>query len=901
MEIIQSFNQEPQPGERALYEPQKQVVADIATALLHSRGPNGYIDLPTGAGKTVVASTLLESIHRDGIVAVPTKEIQKQFRAELERMGARAYSNRALNANRSIRAKETSVAADQGVTRQTDLEGATPISATPLSPEFAQDDADKSFMLELPSGKRVLITTHSSLRTDSMAPIAKMIDHDSPRMLIVDEGHMAIGTKTRESLAPFLENPQWMVLAMSATPEYSEESVGVVDHSLAEHIGPCLHRITIQEAVDAGLIAPFRMSELEVGLNPNTPISGMRGKEVDPDVLSQLNKEYLNSAVVALLENQLLSGKKVVIQCNSIAIAQEIQEQIKAKHPQRQAFHINGKMSPGDRDHICQEFNSSDQGVLVGAEIVKVGLDLSDVGAAIVVGNTESKVRIMQAFGRALRIIPGRESEMKELIHVRNPSDANDTLQYMTELRNAGHIPALAPEYDQVTGEMIYKNTNIAQVMVDVDSRQHSAIVNTRGEVLPSAQWRPKEVPPEFVSWVSVLGESKKTEQETQLTILAVALSENEDLKDSVIIAKQKIYRSDNAEWGIWLDPQAVNAYHTVRKRMEAYGINEGYVPAVEIARRLQFDWRVIANFIRDNPELPEIQQAVLGLVERTKGGGHHHFGFVTEMYPVAILQNPKLPSRLSGSELQNPDWVSIPQLENGEFDGIPPDDISRVVFTNFVEKYLEQHPEEQSLRRLSSVINSRDLPEYQYHIELVRKYKEFMDEEQKLRTQNYTSVRQLKLEMGIFEYEVREYIDSLTQVGEEDTMPPVRRFAIRGHQPYGDHIRNDLVVELVNGIVEKRKVVNNPKYLKKIVVFLLESDMTEAIDEEVLASVLDEFSSPADKKRRKTERDRRVRQMKIDNVVGNIPSPVRELVDAIVEEYKNRKETPPNHTPIEM
>lgn len=546
------------------------------------------------------------------------------------------------------------------------------------------------------------------------------------------------------------------------------------------------------------------------------------------------------------------------------------------------------------------KFNTSAHGVLIGAKLVGTGLDLSDVGAAIVVGNTESKVKMMQAFGRALRIIPGRESEVKELIHIRSPLDNSDTVKYIKELRDSGHIATFTPEYDQVTGEMLYRNANIAEIRGRDPGMEYSAVLNARGEVLPNAKWQARAVPPEYVAWSTVLGRPERADQETQLTILAVALSENPNLKDRIIISKQETHSSKDSDWGLWLDPQAVSDFEKVRKRMEDYGISGEYVTAAEIARRLKFDRDIIVNFIRDNQNIQEIQQVVLGLVPRTKDGELLHFGFVTEMYPRSILENPYLPRRLDREELQNPNWFSVMRLESGEYTNLFGGEITRVVFTSFVKRYLAQHPEAQSLVRLSSVIGSRDPPEYQYHIDLVREYKQYMDEEYRLRTQSYTSIRQLKIEMGIFEHEVREYISSEAQAGDKSDMPPLRRFAIMGHDPYGEHIRNDLLVGLIHWIVNRREVFKNQEYLRNVVRYTVQTSTSNPVDEEVLSSVLEYHRDADRKKARQRERDARIKRATRAGETENMPSAMRELVDAIVVEYNNRMDKTPNHTPLE-
>ncbi len=889
LRIVKTLNEPPPEGHKTLYEPQKQVVADIAAAMLRNPGLNGYIDLPTGAGKTVIAIALLLAIKRDGVIAVPTLDIKSQFINSLESMGARQVMSN-----------------EPGIT----LEGmSTPLTSTPLPPGLHSRTLSASDILMMPNGTHVVVTTHNSLRSGPLAQELQALDQTSPRILIVDEGHEVLGTQTREALKHYLQSDQWTTLAMSATPEYSEESVGIANHSLEEHIGPCLHRITIQEAINARLIAPFRMSQMEVGMSPDTPVFGTRSRAIPRAEIARMNTEHLKAATVALLRDQLLEGKKVVIQCNSIQLAQEIKELINIEIPTRSAYHINGRMKSVDRQRECDQFNNSDDGVIIGAELVGEGLDLTGLDAAIIVGNTESKVRMMQAFGRALRPIPGRAADItKELIHITNPQNKDAALRYMAALRQSGHIPGRTKDDFSGAEVVSFTKPNITSITYQVGGSQQYSSLLSKGEVTPNAQTQARDVPEGYISWLSLLGTNGRVRsyQETQLTILAIAIHEHPDLVDAVMIAKGRTQQRGDPEWGLWLSPTIAHEYSELQTRMQAIGVSNEYVTAVQIANHLGFDRRLIVQFIddnRDNTNIPELQHARLGLVPKTTEGRLSHFGFVTEMYPVTILVNPLLPHKINREQLADPDWYSIRRVENGECDEIRPDLFTRIAFNRFLNVYLSAHPDAQSLVRYSSVIGSRDPLDRHFHRDLIRAYRQYVEAEHTMR-ERYTSIRKLKQDTGILEREIYEYIKSLPALDTDDTAYPyIRRFEPIGHRQYGDHIRTDILPDLAQWIVARREKVRSKENLFNILQILAKERTNREVDDNKLREIMNFHEDPDRKRQRYTERDRLIRRMRADGREGEVRTGICDLVDVILDDYQRAIEASfevPDYTPLE-
>ncbi len=180
--------------ERILREKQFDVFKDIRKSLEEGK-KEGYVKLPTGVGKTVLFSQVVESMGIRTLIIVPSKILINQTGQRLEEF--------------------------------TDLEFG----------KYYQEEKDFS-------KSATTITYQSLIRGVENGEI----NPDDYKLLILDEAHKALGEKTLKIIQRFNS----IKLGFTATPEYSKNKrLG----DLLEHE---IHNISVVEAVQEGLINRFK-------------------------------------------------------------------------------------------------------------------------------------------------------------------------------------------------------------------------------------------------------------------------------------------------------------------------------------------------------------------------------------------------------------------------------------------------------------------------------------------------------------------------------------------------------------------------------------------------------------------------------------------------------------------
>jgi len=154
----------------------------------------GYIELPTGAGKTVIASWLIELLGENAIIIAPTNETVEQF-------------ERAIHNFTNI----------------------TPIQSKNI-------DETKLVELRNSVGKHVVVTTHDNFRAkkqlgeqqlsdeeiESQYPFLLQYPPDKYPILIIDEAQKCIGPESLKALRKYLEQRGIQVYALTATPDFNK-------------------------------------------------------------------------------------------------------------------------------------------------------------------------------------------------------------------------------------------------------------------------------------------------------------------------------------------------------------------------------------------------------------------------------------------------------------------------------------------------------------------------------------------------------------------------------------------------------------------------------------------------------------------------------------------------------
>jgi superfamily II DNA or RNA helicase len=371
-----------------LYEYQKNIVHDTAR-FLGAGVKRGYIEAPTGTGKTVLFVTLAEAFsYQDAdppriLVVTPTKDLVRQTQG-----GTRG---------------------DKGFAG------------------FAPDLKVGTFYSDTPSGLKglqaqVTITTYASLSKLAAMPVTvqrqdgtrqtRIINQINKHfdIIFLDEGHKALGVANRRIIDNISEDK--LIIGFTATPEYT------ASRSLATLLPHLIHRLDLKETIMMGMLSPV----IPVAFSAPTSaaqkfVIGALG-EYENKSLKELIYNPLRNAMVVDIASQLIqAGNTPIIACipgddmlHPHHIAEELSRQIitdpdGTERPIR-AIAVTSAIPAAARQQYYAQLENGELDALTYIDVLTEGWDSQRANVIINARPTRSLVAARQRMGRILRTKP---------------------------------------------------------------------------------------------------------------------------------------------------------------------------------------------------------------------------------------------------------------------------------------------------------------------------------------------------------------------------------------------------------------------------------------------------------------------------------------------------------------
>lgn len=333
-------------------------------------GKSGIIEMPTGTGKTAIFSNIAAMVkhHEEAtdpvrvLVLTPTQKILDQT---VGRDGVRGFGKFAPHL-------------DVGA--------------------FYQDEKDLDHDV-------VVMCTPSF---NELKRQGKLPDYD---VVIVDEAHTAIGDTTADNLREFCADK--LMIGLTATPEYNEEKnvYQLFDHEI--------HQMELPDAIKGGLLAPVRawMKQADPKIDTNTlPEDATEQRTAIRDAYRKARE----LAAVELIKEELKRGVGVVVKCppgedinyarmyakmlNELAMADErVGKSIGIRRIK--AGYVGGtQQKKEDRFALLEFYDQKKIDVLTYVKAIGMGWDSAHAKVFINLAPTTSRVEMVQALGRVLRL-----------------------------------------------------------------------------------------------------------------------------------------------------------------------------------------------------------------------------------------------------------------------------------------------------------------------------------------------------------------------------------------------------------------------------------------------------------------------------------------------------------------
>ena len=341
---------------RSLVEPPlrgyQQQAVDIVCRDLFGRGGRdraGYIELPTGGGKTRVAIEITGRVGESmrTLVLVPSLEIALQI-------------------------------------------------GTAFAEAFGADVVGRCYGGFTELDRPITIAIPASLKANKLA---RYVAGGQPIFTLADEAHhVAPGSLYAQAIrAAQSANPRSRALGLTATP-FRHDGV-----SFESELGRCLFSRSIEDLQELGVLAPFDALLLEV---PELRLAdvGNRGGDFDPHALEHVLREVTNAVVRDTAA--ALRGRIALAFAASLAHAQELTHAF-ARAGFRAGF-VWGTQPKDERADVLERWRRRDLDLVVNVGCLLEGFDFPAIDALLIARPTQSPGLYLQMIGRGLRTAPGK-------------------------------------------------------------------------------------------------------------------------------------------------------------------------------------------------------------------------------------------------------------------------------------------------------------------------------------------------------------------------------------------------------------------------------------------------------------------------------------------------------------
>ena len=371
-----------------LYDHQKAIIKDTAD-FLRAGNRRGYIEAPTGTGKTVLFVTLAEAFSYRAetlpkiLVVAPTKDLVRQTLGGSE--GDKGFAG------------------------------------------FAPHISVGTFYSDTPAGMRgldaqVTITTYASLAKLANAPITTTDVHGRHHTTLVnlinqhfdiiflDEGHKALGASSRQIITDI--SPDTLIIGFTATPDYH------ASRSLESLLPALIHRLDLKEAIKLNMLSsviPIAIPAPEAATREFSV--GSLGEYENKSLKQLIHNTARNDMIVTIAAQLIRDGNTPIIACipgdtmmHPHLIATMLSEQYMddregVSRPMR-VHAVTSSITAAARQKIYAELEKGTIDALTYIDVLTEGWDSQRANVIINARPTRSLVAARQRTGRILRNKP---------------------------------------------------------------------------------------------------------------------------------------------------------------------------------------------------------------------------------------------------------------------------------------------------------------------------------------------------------------------------------------------------------------------------------------------------------------------------------------------------------------
>lgn len=264
-------------------------------------------------------------------------------------------------------------------------------------------------------------------------------------LLIHDEVHRLGSPGNRKALLGKSAKARFR-LGLSATPEreYDEEGTSFIE----SEIGNILFQFTLEDAISAGILAPFTYYPLSYTptVDDKRKIAAIFKKEAarkaagDPmspeEIGTEISRVYkLSQAKLPVFDEFIRSHQELLRRCIIFVETKEYgQEVLALVHKYVYEFHIYfGEEDPS----ILDRFSRGEISCLLTCHRLSEGIDIQSLETVILFSSAKSRLETIQRMGRCLRLNPSQPRKTANIIDFVRQNDEGNEGENSDEQRQA--------------------------------------------------------------------------------------------------------------------------------------------------------------------------------------------------------------------------------------------------------------------------------------------------------------------------------------------------------------------------------------------------------------------------------------------------------------------------------
>jgi predicted helicase len=362
----------------------------------------GKVIMPCGTGKSLTAFWIANELKAKSVlIAVPSLALLQQT--------LKVWTREYLIAG--IKPDWLCVCSDQTVSDDQD-DFVSNIYELGIDVTTEKNEIKK--FLKSKGNTKVLFTTYQSGKVTAAG--AKGFTFD---LGIMDEAHKTVGLGSKP-MAHLIHQKNIKInhrLFMTATERLfrgdKEEYLSMDD---PRDYGDLIYQLSFKEAIEAKppIISDYKIITFGIS-QPDIEAIYTDNKfiQIKKDIDDIKAREFatalaLRKAIKKLGIRNAISFHSSIRRANNFKAQQELISKVYPEYGNLKAFHVSGDMPTNQRSSQMREFAES-KGLMTNARCLTEGVDLPAIDCVVFTDPKKSKVDIVQAAGRALRLSPGKK------------------------------------------------------------------------------------------------------------------------------------------------------------------------------------------------------------------------------------------------------------------------------------------------------------------------------------------------------------------------------------------------------------------------------------------------------------------------------------------------------------